>query len=188
MKINISLYLLVSTIIFVNACSSDSLRQQNTKTVKTIIPVDKNTSKVGLSEKEQIAILKYHNKIRKNVNLTPLVWSIELAQYARKWAFNLANNGCKLQHSSDSKYGENLFMGTLGHYTVVDGVKSWAKEKANYSGVALNSANWRKAGHYTQMVWHNTTELGCATTACNNNLIMVCNYNPAGNYMGQKPY
>ena len=189
MKIKISIYLLISIIIFISGCSSDSRRQQDdTKTTKTIISIKKNTNKVDLSEKERLAILKYHNKIRAKVNIKPLIWSNKLAQYAKNWVSNLANNGCKLQHSSDSNYGENLFMGTLGHYTVIDGIKSWEKEKVDYSGVALNSANWRKTGHYTQIVWHNTTELGCAKTACNNNLIMVCNYNPAGNYMGQKPY
>lgn len=188
MKINTSFYLLISTLIFINACSSDSSRQKNTKISETIIPIKKEANKIGLSEQEQLALLKYHNKIRVKVNLTPLTWSKELTQYAKNWVSNLANNGCKLQHSSEANYGENLFMGTLGHYTVIDGIKSWEKEKVGYLGEALNSANWRKIGHYTQIVWHNTTELGCAKTACNNNLIMVCNYNPAGNYMGQKPY
>jgi len=184
-KTNISLYLLVSIIVFVNACSSDSSHQ---KIAKTKALIKKNASKTSLSEKEQLAVLKYHNKIRAKVNLNPLIWSNELAQYAKKWVANLANNDCKLQHSSNSNYGENLFMGTLGHYTVIDGIKSWENEKHNYSGEDLNSANWRNTGHYTQIVWRNTTELGCATTVCNNNLIMACNYNPAGNYMGQKPY
>jgi pathogenesis-related protein 1 len=185
MKINI---ILISTLIFINACSTDSSHQQKTQTIKTMVSVEKNISPTGLSEKEQLAILKYHNKIRAKVNLNALVWSNKIAEYAKKWVSNLANNGCKLQHSSDSNYGENLFMGTYGYYTVIDGIKSWEKEKVDYSGMALNSANWRKIGHYTQMVWHNTTELGCAKTVCNHNLIMVCNYSPAGNYMGQKPY
>ena len=188
MKIKKSFYLLVSTIICVNACSSDNNRHKNIKIAKTIVPVEKKVSKVGLSEQEQVAILKYHNKIRAGVNIKPLVWSNELTQYAKKWVSTLVNNGCKLQHSSNANYGENLFMGTLGYYTVIDGVKSWEKEKTGYSGEFLNSANWRNTGHYTQIVWRNTTELGCATTICNNNLIMACNYNPAGNYMGQKPY
>ncbi len=185
MKIKTGFYILISTIIFINACASDSSRQQNTKIITRI---KKNTNQVDLSKKEQCAILKYHNKIRAKVNLKPLIWSNKIAQYAKNWASLLANNGCKLQHSRDSTYGENLFMGTLGHYTVIDGIKSWEKEKIGYSSVALNSANWRKTGHYTQIVWRDTTELGCAKTVCNNNLIMVCNYNPAGNYMGQKPY
>ncbi|NOQ36410.1 MAG: hypothetical protein GQ569_11035 [Methylococcaceae bacterium] len=134
------------------------------------------------------AILNYHNKVRADVNVNPLSWSNQVAEHAQAWAKNLAANGCKMQHSNDSNYGENLFMGTLGHYNVVDAAKSWESEKRDYSGAALNSSNWSKTGHYTQMVWHNTTQLGCAKVACNNNLIVVCNYDPAGNYMGQKPY
>ena len=43
-------------------------------------------------------------------------------------------------------------------------------------------------GHYTQLVWKNTTEVGCAKVTCGNQTIWVCNYNPPGNYVGQKPY
>jgi pathogenesis-related protein 1 len=38
------------------------------------------------------------------------------------------------------------------------------------------------------MVWKNTTEVGCAAIECNGMTLWVCNYNPPGNYRGQKPY
>lgn len=51
-------------------------------------------------------------------------------------------------------------------------------------------------GHYTQMLWADTSEIGCAasfyTTNSNNatwnHLIFVCNYGPGGNYLGVPVY
>ena len=52
----------------------------------------------------------------------------------------------------------------------------------------LTEANWAPAGHYTQMVWRETTRLGCGQAICNGTLIVACNYSPAGNVLGRKPY
>ena len=54
-----------------------------------------------------------------------------------------------------------------------------------------NFAAW---GHYSQIVWAATTSVGCATQYCPNGLqgapgvppyFTVCNYSPAGNFVGQ---
>ncbi len=36
-----------------------------------------------------------------------------------------------------------------------------------------------------RQVWKGTTELGCGYSACGGSPLYVCNYNPAGNYVGQ---
>jgi hypothetical protein len=44
-------------------------------------------------------------------------------------------------------------------------------------------------GHYTQIIWRNTTEVGCGMATCSNGSeIWVCNYNPPGNYLRQNAY
>jgi pathogenesis-related protein 1 len=52
-------------------------------------------------------------------------------------------------------------------------------------------------GHYTQMVWKNTKEVGCATATVSGKsssglsgvvVYLVCRYSPPGNIVGQKPY
>ncbi|KAE9446141.1 hypothetical protein C3L33_21961, partial [Rhododendron williamsianum] len=44
-------------------------------------------------------------------------------------------------------------------------------------------------GHYTQVVWRNSVRLGCARVRCNDGLwFITCNYDPPGNYVGQRPY
>jgi hypothetical protein len=42
------------------------------------------------------------------------------------------------------------------------------------------------SGHFSQVVWRNSTELGMAMARDQTGkVIVVANYNPPGNYMGQ---
>ena len=146
-----------------------------------------------LTVQEIEALLQAHNKARAEVGVGPLRWSTEIAIYAQEWADHLASTTCRLEHRPRSGtwkqiYGENLFMGTSGYYDVADAVEAWEGEKAYYSGAPLNYSNWKDSGHYTQVVWKDTTHVGCAKTECKGNIIVVCNYDPAGNVLGQKPY
>jgi pathogenesis-related protein 1 len=170
--------------------SAACVNQQQVKVVASKPVVAPVAGTNGLDGDEEQAVLSYHNEVRASVNVPPLVWSKELSQHATAWGATLAANGCSLDHSQDSNYGENLFIGSLSlnHEAVVEAAKSWESEKINYSGEPLKKANSSQVGHYTQMVWRNTTELGCAKVSCNSDLIVVCNYNPVGNYMGKKPY
>jgi hypothetical protein len=47
-------------------------------------------------------------------------------------------------------------------------------------------------GHYTQVVWRASTQIGCGVTSCGSGFRMqtevICNYAPAGNFVGEKPY
>jgi pathogenesis-related protein 1 len=146
-----------------------------------------------LTAQEVEQLLQLHNKARQEVGAGPLRWSKQLANYAQEWAVHLALTKCGLEHRPDTgewrrEHGENLFMGTAGYYGVADAVKGWVDEKKYYKGETLTSGNWHASGHYTQVVWKDTKELGCAKIACKGNIIVVCNYDPPGNVLGQKPY
>lgn len=42
------------------------------------------------------------------------------------------------------------------------------------------------SGHFTQMVWKGSEQLGCGSvTASSGALYVVCNYSPPGNYIGE---
>jgi pathogenesis-related protein 1 len=139
-----------------------------------------------LPNAEQIQqLLAEHNKYRKEVSVPPLVWSESLSKEAYKWAQSLKKNRCGFYHSK-TNYGENLWKGTTGYYSIADVIKSWGSEKKDYN--YTNNSCKGVCGHYTQMVWKNTTEVGCAAIECNGMTLWVCNYNPPGNYRGQKPY
>ena len=92
----------------------------------------------------------------------------------------------KLQLSSSSSirkfkqnFGENLFYASAIKWdsektqaqqmtpkTVVD---AWISEKANYNHVNNRCAPGKVCSHYTQVVWKNSTEVGCAKAYCSNN-------------------
>jgi pathogenesis-related protein 1 len=155
--------------------------------------VKKRTPGSRLKTKEIQTLLRLHNKARAEVGVRPLVWSNPLAAYAQRWADHLAVTGCRMEHRPSSgnwrrSYGENLFMGTAGAYGVGDAVLSWVEEKKDYRGRALNASNWRAAGHYTQVVWRGTRRVGCAKKVCSGMVIVVCNYDPPGNVLGESPY
>lgn len=136
-------------------------------------------------------ILNAHNKYRSELNIAPLKWSEELAKHAKAWADRLASER-KMYHSSGTGEGENLWMGTSGYYSLTQMVDGWGGEKKYYKdgifpGVST-TGNWADVGHYTQIIWRNTTEVGCAKSTSGGNDYLVCRYSPPGNYMRQKPY
>ncbi len=148
----------------------------------------------NVTKEEAQEALDYHNKVRGDVNVKGLEWSAELAKYAQEWADHLASQGCDMQHRPydgewSQKYGENIFWGMGADYKALDASESWYSEIKDYKHEPLNDSNWYNTGHYTQMVWYNTTQVGIAVAKCNDGgIIIVANYNPPGNYMGESAY
>ncbi|PSB45527.1 SCP-like extracellular [Cyanosarcina cf. burmensis CCALA 770] len=136
-------------------------------------------------------ILAAHNRDRTEVGAPPLRWSNNLANSAGQWANHLAATG-KFEHSGTNGMGENLWMGTSGHYSFTSMVDSWGNEKQyfvpgrSFPDVSSTS-NWQDVGHYTQVIWGNTTEVDCAVTSGGGNDFLVCQYSPPGNFIGQRP-
>lgn len=47
----------------------------------------------------------------------------------------------------------------------------------------------KKVGHYTQMVWNYTREVGAGVAYCpGGGIVVVASYHPAGNIIGSVPY
>ncbi|MCC6075779.1 CAP domain-containing protein [Pseudomonas sp. GCM10022188] len=141
-----------------------------------------------LDRGEVRTLLQEHNRARAQVRVPPLRWSPQVATSAQRWADHLADSSCRMRHSRGSRYGENLFIGTAGYYGVGDAAQAWAAERRRYRGGPLRAHNWAPAGHYTQMVWRDTRQLGCGVSACDDKEIVVCHYEPKGNYLGRAPY
>lgn len=129
-------------------------------------------------------ILAAHNRVRADVNVAALRWSDELAAVAQAWADTLARRNCSLEHSSGA-YGENLFAASAGG-SGPDAVASWAEEKQDYDHGRSRCRG--VCGHYTQVVWARSTHVGCASATCGSAIVWVCNYDPPGNFIGEKPY
>ena len=145
---------------------------------------DGDTSLQTLDQATINQLVARHNVYRSEVGVDNISWSDELAKSAQQWANKLARN-CDFKHSS-SGYGENLWMGTSGAFTPNDVVDDWGAEKENYT--YSNNSCSDVCGHYTQIVWSTTKFVGCAKVTCDGADIWVCQYDPPGNYVGEKPY
>jgi uncharacterized protein YkwD len=131
---------------------------------------------------EAQAMVDAHNRARARHCARPLSWSAKLAQVAQQWANTLRDKGCMFGHSSGS-YGENLAAGTSGTLDPEAVVGMWYDEVAHYKfpdgGFSM------KTGHFTQVVWRGTAQVGCGRSQCKGMDIWVCEYDPAGNWEGQ---
>ncbi|KAK6240534.1 hypothetical protein SCA6_005923 [Theobroma cacao] len=111
--------------------------------------------------------LDAHNTASAAVGVGPMTWNDTVAAYAQDYA-NERIGDCNLEHST-GPYGENL-----------------AISSGDLSGT---QAVRLVCGHYTQVVWRNSVRLGCAKVRCSNGGTFIgCNYDPPGNFGGEKPY
>ena len=131
---------------------------------------------------------------------------------------------CVFAHSGQPGVGENLFVGTelstitdakwlsQRTYWVENAIADWAYEArfVRYFNTSpndlakcttasgLTGSSCRSAiGHYTQMVWDTTVEIGCAAQYCPNGIAnfnsgkstnIVCHYSPQGNFFNGTDY
>lgn len=142
------------------------------------------------------AMLAAHNRWRAGIGVPPLRWSNKLAGVAAAYAERLAARGCAMQHSRN-RYGENLFWASplrwsdgrvevqrISEAYVVD---AWGSERKDFDYRRNRCSG--TCGHYTQLIWSSTREVGCAARVCANRAqIWVCNYDPPGNIVGRRPY
>lgn len=141
------------------------------------------------------AFLAAHNHARATASprpkppLAPLRWSDALAREAAKTAAR-----CRFSHGG-SDFGENLVARKLAH-PPADAVAVWTAERTDWDPIARRCRAGRACGHYTQIVWRESRELGCASQRCDGGspmgrgewFLTVCNYAPAGNDAGRAPY
>lgn len=132
--------------------------------------------------------LKVHNEARDEVGVNAVVWSISLANDAEEYAKKLAKSG-RFEHSK-SEDGENLYWYSSTHQNpMTEASKSWYEEIQLYRYRKCCGPNFSDTGHYTQMVWGNTTEIGMGVAVSKGGeTYVVARYNPAGNFQGQFPY
>ncbi|CAL5067215.1 unnamed protein product [Urochloa decumbens] len=132
-----------------------------------------------------------HNAARNDVGVGAVSWDDDVAAFAQSYAAERAGD-CALQHSGGGPngYGENLFMGGAGaDWSASDAVGLWVAEKQWYDHDSNSCAAGETCGHYTQVVWRDSTAIGCARVVCDNGGVFItCNYNPPGNFEGQSPY
>lgn len=137
-------------------------------------------------------LLLAHNYWRKQIKAPPLVWSEALAKLSREWALTLLRKGV-LEHRPNSTYGENIAWFAGERLKPVDVVDNWGNEIEFYDHGKNICTEDSDCEHYTQIVWKNSREVGCGSAWGEHpkygiQEYWVCNYSPAGNTKGQRPY
>ncbi len=149
------------------------------KTSARVPPTRSHTKPVGRKQK----IVAAHNVVRAKHCAPPLVWSDKIAAVAQKWAAALRDDQCSFEHNPSGRYGENLaFFSPAETGTAEAVVRSWYKEVDQYDFRAPGFS--ASTGHFSQLVWVETTLLGCGVAMCRGGILWVCNYHTPGNVVG----
>ncbi|KAI3584689.1 CAP domain-containing protein, partial [Fusarium oxysporum f. sp. albedinis] len=153
-----------------------SLAADVTITAPVSIPSNEPEYKEGKSFTS--AVLNSTNFYREEHNATALKWNKTLEEFATDYLDD--NDDCDFEHSG-GPYGENL---AIGYPNVTASVEAWGDEREEYN---FDKAKFsKKTGHFTQLVWKDTTTVGCGRKLCGERgWFLVCEYWPRGNVEGQ---
>ena len=129
-----------------------------------------------------------HNEWRVRVGVPRVRWNAELAAGAQAYADTCPSDHSTYDYRANtggfSQVGECLWGGT----NVLEGVAAFVAEREDYDfGTVITNTNYLTFGHYTQVVWEETTDIGCAVGSCGT-YPTVCWYGATGNYTGETPY
>ncbi len=159
----------------------------------------------NISIDDQIeSMLVLHNDARRDVGIMhDLIWSDRIALDAQSYANTLANSGA-FEHDpknhegyDNGVYGENLYAAYPSKPSLSTATKAWVDEKQYYAygliGDESTCEENQLCGHYTQIIWESTSEVGCAiskytTGSYKDGYVVVCKYQTPGNYIGETPY
>ena len=123
--------------------------------------------------------------------MVAVTWNAELAAAATTYARSMAATG-NYEHDQTpgrrKRMGENLWRGTRGAFSYETMVGVMVDEGRMFRpGVfpaVSSSGSWHDVGHYTQIVWPTTTEIGCGMASSATDDYLVCRYAPTGNKDG----
>jgi pathogenesis-related protein 1 len=132
-------------------------------------------------------MLAAHNAARAKVGTPSLIWSDALAKVAQQWADTLISNG-RFEHRPNPQYGENLYELRGGNSSPAQVVSDWLGEQKDYDAAANKCKAGAVCGHFTQVVSKSSKQVGCAKAGDSRREVWVCNYDPPGNWVGERPF
>ncbi|XP_059909969.1 Golgi-associated plant pathogenesis-related protein 1-like [Gadus macrocephalus] len=133
----------------------------------------------------QKEFLTTHNTYRQMHQSPPLTLSKDLNESAQSWANHLLDIG-SLKHRGN---GENIYCMSSSapiNLTGKEAVESWYGEVKDYE---YNSPGYKDTtGHFTQVVWKETTEVGVGLATDGKRVFVVAQYRPVGNMKGTENF
>ncbi|XP_044593958.1 venom allergen 3 homolog [Cotesia glomerata] len=168
-----------------------------------------------LNDDEKQEILDAHNQLRARVAsgkeslghpgpqpagiIPPLKWDDELAKIAQVWANQCQFGHDKCRDVDRFQVGQNVAtkMHSAKHVAKISElVQMWYDEVKDFDSRQVSAFKWQsmpQIGHYTQLVWGETTTVGCGLIRYLSKdnwftTYLVCNYGPAGNWIGSELY
>lgn len=129
-------------------------------------------------------LLQLHNEKRRLHHVPPLTLSDKLNDVAQDYAKKISSMRA-LVHSGNG-YGENLYRRSSYPPTDIDAsfpMNRWYQEVDNYD--FENGDFSSKTGHFTQVVWKGSQQLGVGYVRKGGDVYVVANYYPPGNRMHQ---
>ncbi|KAF5306398.1 hypothetical protein FQA39_LY08907 [Lamprigera yunnana] len=160
---------------------------------------DKIPSSALLPNRRQLQnkIVLYHNYFRTKViprasNMLKMKWNKAVAKSAQRWSeacMLLTHDNATGRHINNyGSCGQNIFVSSH-QVPWLFAIKTWWLEKDNFTYGGINN-NLLVIGHYTQLVWASTHQVGCGFNKCGGignrkgraYYSYVCNYCPIGNH------
>lgn len=125
--------------------------------------------------------LYWHNYFRKLHQVPAVTWSKKLQKEAQDWANYLAKNNM-FKHSS--KNPGNLYLSAYKPREYCSDAIWWFHREEKFYNYS-NPRYVKAAGHFTQLVWKNSKQIGAAfKIRKDNRLVVSIKYHPGGNYIG----
>jgi hypothetical protein len=146
----------------------------------------------NMNEKLMEHALNMHNEKRSNGTIVPAAnmikaqWDEFLEEEAQK-----LSDTCVYEHFVNG-YGQNIYR--TSNLDVNDaihsGINAWYNEIEDYRVTILNTKD-NKIGvgiydHISQILWAESYKIGCSYSLCSFGIFLVCNYSPAGNFIGNE--
>ena len=138
-------------------------------------------------------LVNQHNTLRKKHKTNNLTKLAAIAKMAKACSDGCAKLG-NLQHTRDyynnQPVGQNLYVSTWAP-SAADVLQGWYyEEEPHYDYAKGKSKDGEVTGHFTQVVWKSSKQIGCAFSvgkfmSYNSAYYICCDYFPAGNYQNQ---
>ncbi|CAF1292407.1 unnamed protein product [Rotaria sp. Silwood1] len=160
---------------------------------ETSTPLSKTQKSADVTSNAwEIQALNSHNEFRARHGVPPLVLKDEITRKAQAYAQYLTENNLFEHSTNRDNLGENLYTMSSSEPLTnkslgMDATQSWYDEIKSYD---FNNPGFSmETGHFTQVIWKNTSSLGVGVAFSDNGrrVVVVAQYGPAGNVMGQFP-